>query len=422
MLTLRTIALRTRPARTPRASEASVRAASPLRHARRGANRSRRIRGGLAALGLVAAGLAISAWPWRATSVPTIPTGAGFNVTVARSQDYAHATTIANRFENAGLPGFTRAIGKGRSRQVVVGPYVSIDEAESVQRMLARQGLGARLLVDESVRRTKGHAEAATAGGGVTALLIAGGGRLSVVIEMPVEPGLVVTRDTDPVAVEVVRRVDAPFQGGPLDPPAFTTLEINAGPVPGPVSVARWGAPAGVALFRDLSIEHVRDGGSPSIRIRMAVSTSAGANVRTAGRRLYVDLWPLALEETPEPAGMGRVAETRERVIDDYRLTIRPAVEKFDAIEPFVLSALGSPTPEVLSALRRTLQGLDQWMRTVSPPRQWQDAHYSLAAAISLTAEALSPGFTGDRAKRVGEGFARGEQVKVMLDGVLATN
>jgi hypothetical protein len=98
-------------------------------------------------------------------------------------------------------------------------------------------------------------------------------------------------------------------------------------------------------------------------------------------------------------------------------------VAKFDAIEPFVLSAVGSPTPDVMSALRRTLQALEQWMRTVKPPRQWEDAHYSLVSAISLTAEALSPEFTGDRAARVGEGFARRERVKAMLDyGLPATN
>jgi hypothetical protein len=411
VLTLRPLAIQPRATRTYTASETGLRAEPPLKHSRWGANDSRRMVAAVAVMVFVAAGLGMWVWaPWRVTPVRTIPTGTGFNVTVARSQDDAYATALASRVEAAGLPGFTRALGKGRSRQVVVGPYVSIDEAESVQRMLARQGFGARLLVDESIRRVQGHPS-----GGVTALLIAGGGRLSVVIEMPVEPRRVMTRDPDPVRVDAVRSVDSVSRGGPSGPPDFTTLEINAGPVPGTVNFGRWNAPAGVALFRDLSIEHVADGEGPSIRIRMAVSTSAGTNVRVAGRRLYVDLWPL--EVTPEPAAVVRVAETepRERVIDDYRVTIRPAVDKFDAIEPFVLSALGSPTPEVLSALRRTLQGLDQWMRTVKPPRQWQDAHYSLAAAISLTAEALSPGFTGDRVARVGEAFARGERVKIML-------
>jgi hypothetical protein len=412
VLTSRPIAIRPRVRYTPR--EAGVRPV--VRRARWGANRSRQICGGVAVLGLVAAGLAISAWaPWRVASVPTIPTGAGFNVTVARSQDDAYATSIANRVEGVGLPGFTRALGKGRSREVVVGPYVSIGEAISVERMLARQGFGTQLLVDESVRRAHGQAEAANAHGGVTALLIAGGGRLSVVIEMPVEPRLVLTRDPDPEPVEAVRSVDPASGGGLAGPPAFTTLEINAGPVPGPVNFAQWRAPAGVTLFQDLSIERVQAREGPSIRIRMAVSTSAGANVRTAGTRLYVDLWPLEL--TPEPGAVvqAAVAAPRERAIDDYPRTIRPAIDKFDAIEPFLLSALGSPTPEVLSALRRTLQGLDQWMRTVKPPLQWQDAHYSLVAAVTLTAEALSPAFTGDRAKRVGEGFARREQVKIML-------
>ncbi len=372
--------------------------------------------GGVAVLGFVAAGLGMWVWtPSPVTPVRAIPTGAGFNVTMARSQDGGYARAIANRVEAAGLPAFTRDLGKGPSRQVVVGPYVSIDEAESVQRMLARQGFGARLLVDESVRRVQGDAEVADTTGGVTAVLIAGGGRLSVVIEMPVEPRYVFSRDPDSVRADLVRR------GGPLDPPAFATLEINAGPVPGTVNSGRWHAPAGVALFQDLSIEQVADGESPSIRIRLVVSKSASTNVRVAGRRLYIDLWPL--EADAEPEDVVRVVETRERVIEDYRVTIRPAVEKFDAIEPFVLAAVGTPTPEVLSALRRTLQALEEWMRTVRPPRQWQDAHYSLVSAVSLTAEALSPEFVGDRAARVGEAFARRERIKVMIDDVRpATN
>jgi len=219
------IALRPRAAaRTFTASEASLRASSTLRHAHWGDNGSRRMAGGVAALGFVAAGLAVWVWaPWRMTPVQTIPTGAGFTVTVARSQDDGYATTIANRAEAAGLPAFTRDSAKGRSRHVVVGPYVSIDEAEGVQRMLARQGFGARLLVDESVRRVQGYAEAADASGGVTALLIAGGGRLSVVIEMPVEPRHVFTRDPDWGHGDSVPRV------GPVGPPAFATLEIDAG-------------------------------------------------------------------------------------------------------------------------------------------------------------------------------------------------
>ena len=414
--------------------------------------------GVVAVLGFVAAGLGVWMWaPGRAATVRTIATGAGFNVTVVRSRFNASPMAIASRVEASGLPAFTRDLGNGR--QVVVGPYVSIDEAEGVQRILARQGFGARLLVDESVRRVETHNAVADTSGSANVLLIAGGGRLSIVIEMPVEPRRVLTRDldveggdservhsggldsdsvgldsdsvgSDPVGSDSGRsdsgrsdsgrvppvRLDSVRRGGPSGPPDFSTLEIDAGPVPPSVNSGRWNAPAGVALFHDLSIEHVGHGDSPSIRIRISVSKSAGTNVRVAGRRLYVDLW--SLETTRRPAAVARVAataETSERATEDYRVTIGPVVAKFDAIEPFMLAALGSPTPDVLSALERTLQSLDGWIRTISPPQQWEDPHYSLLSAVVLATDAVSPEFTGDRGARAREAFARRDTAKATL-------
>jgi hypothetical protein len=102
--------------------------------------------------------------------------------------------------------------------------------------------------------------------------------------------------------------------------------------------------------------------------------------------------------------------------VQDYRVTIRPAVAKLDAIEPFVFSAVGPPTPDVLSALERTLQALEEWMRTVRPPRQWQDTHEALVSAIGLAAEAVSPEFTGDRTALAREAFALRDAAKLRLD------
>jgi hypothetical protein len=370
---------------------------------------------GLILFGLVAAGLAV----WlrlQPTQIAarTIPTGASFSVSVTQSPSDERARAIAGRIAASGLPAFTRSLPARRSAQregwrngawyqVIVGPYASLDEAEAAQRLLARQGFRAQILVDESVRRVAGHDGGPRVSAGANVLLIAGAGRVAVVIELPVEPRRVVTR---PVGERV--------------------LEIEAGPIPAVIGFQRWNAPAGVALLQRVSVDQAGTGEGRSIRARIAMSEPARGSVRTAGRRLYIDLSPR--ETQPELASGPALRQAGREgplhgapKVQDYRATIGPAVAKFDAIEPFVLSAVGSPTPDVLSALERTLRALDEWMRTVRPPRQWQDTHDSLVSAIGLAAEAASPEFTGDRTARAREAFALRDTARVMLDYQLPT-
>src|SRR4051812_34726602 len=73
--------------------------------------------------------------PDRSATVSTVPTGAGFSLTVARYGSSQEANAVAANIRAIGLPAFTRALrpvaGRAAARQVIVGPYVSIDEAES---------------------------------------------------------------------------------------------------------------------------------------------------------------------------------------------------------------------------------------------------------------------------------------------------
>ena len=390
----------------------------------------------VAVVGVMAGMCVVWLWPQAPSSVfRPIPTGVSFNVSVMQSASEGRAHAVAGGLAASGMPAFTRSLRNGDSHQVVVGPYVTLDEAEAAQRLVAAHGLRGRVLVDESVRRVAGHDGASQVSAGANVLLIAGAGRVAIVIELPSEPRQVVTR-------RVGER----------------GLEIEAGPMPAAIGFQRWNAPAGVALLQRVSVDQSGTGESRGIRTRIAMSESASASVRMAGRRVYIDLSPLAGREGPpngtlpsdeagreglpgilvsgEPgrkgppyvmlASAGRTLTARQTggngplslapAVQDYRVTIRPAVAKFDAIEPFVLSAVGSPAPEVLSALRQSLQALDQWMRNVRPPRQWQDAHYSLVSAISLTAEALSPEFTGDRTARARLAFARRDSAKMALN------
>jgi len=386
--------------------------------------------------GVVAVTLAVWLWPPPPRAFRTIPTGMSFNVSVMQSASEGRAHAVAGGLAASGMPAFTRSLRNGASYQVVVGPYASLDEAEAAQRLVAGHGLGGRVLVDESVRRVGGHDGVAQVSAGANVLLIAGAGRVAIVIELPSEPRYVLTR-------RIGER----------------GLEIEAGPMPAAIESRQWNAPSGVPLLQRVAVDRAGTGESRAIRTRIAMSEFASASVRTAGRRVYIDLspdqsgregLPSGILASDEGGGQGlpsrilvsgeagregppyatlasvrRASAARQTAIrpplSDYRVTIRPAVAKFDAIEPFVLSAIGSPAPEVLSSLRHTLQALELWMRTVSPPREWQDAHYSLISAVSLTAEALSPEFTGDRTARARLAFARRDSAKMALSSVLPT-
>lgn len=362
----------------------------------------RRLLGGLVLAALVVLAVCgLAAWyrqPPGQRVAGTIPTGAGFNVSVTQSPSEARARLIAGRIAASGMPAFTRLLpsrprarregaSSGASHQVVVGPYVSLEEAESAQHHLARQGFAARILVDESVRRIVRHDGVSPIGvshigAGANILLIAGAGRVAVVIELPVEPRRVLTR-----------------------PLGERGLEIEVGPVPAAIESQGWNAPSGVALLERIAVEQSGTGEGRSIRTRIAMSASAQGSVRVEGRRLYIDLFPA--ETRTEPADVVRAAAlSPEPAIEDYRVTIGPAVAKLDAIEPFVASAVGSPTPDVLFALEGTLQALEGWMQTVRPPRQWQDTHDTLVAAVGRASDAVSPAFAGDRAARAHEAFA----------------
>ena len=85
----------------------------------------------------------------------TIPTGAGFSIAVTRSRSGANALRLASTIESTGLPAFTRSLNSGTWRQVVVGPYVSLDEAEQVLVTDPRFGLRLNLTPDQVMIKTE---------------------------------------------------------------------------------------------------------------------------------------------------------------------------------------------------------------------------------------------------------------------------
>jgi hypothetical protein len=320
----------------------------------------------------------------------TIPTGAGFTVAVVQSPTESQARTIAARVAATGMPAFTRR--SGASYQVVAGPYVSVHEADAAQRFLAKRGFRARVLVDESVRRPPAYDGKPVLSAAANVLLISGAGSLAIVIEMAEEPRHVATTVNE------------------------SEIEIVAGPVASRLQPVRWKAPAGVALLRHVSIDEAAAGNVRSLRARVTTPRSTQATVRKSGRRIYIDLAkPAPLPQTEELPVSTVLARGREQVIEDYRVTIAPLMERLEAIEPFVMSAVSAPATDVMNALERSLRALQAWADEVTPPGQWRQSHEVLVSAVTKAAEAVSAGFSGDRSVKAREAFALRDAAKRSL-------
>lgn len=348
--------------------------------------------------------------------LPTVATAASFSVTVASFVNDAEARALATRLEKLGLPAFAWRID-GTKRQVLLGPYVSIDEADAAQRALAGHGYRRTpLYVDERLRTTAivpaGYPPAVQAASGTSSglVLVAAPGRLSLVFELPEEP----------------REVSGNRVGR-------TSFEVTAGPFLTAVRAEKWSAPADIQLVKQVIIDGADELGS--LRARLVLSETALAAVRVLGRRVYVDISranpelddsPLLSVPAPPAALQARAA--RERAAsprgaaptvtpapseDQYRQTITPVIARFEEIQPFLRSAVTSPSPEVLAALGGTFGELEQSMRAADVPRESLASHGLLTSAVQLAKSAVAPDFHGDRVAQAREAAAQFAAAKV---------
>jgi hypothetical protein len=365
-----------------------------------------------------------SMFPWsRGSAIPTIYTGASFSVTIASVDGADDANVAAARVRGLGLPAFTRRTpGKYQVYQTMVGPFATLDEAEKAQRRLAGLGYrGARLFVDESLRsapRSDQPVEATATDPGL--LLLGAPDRLSLVLELQSEPRQVASA-----------RPDA------------ATLQIDAGPMATPANPQQWSAPDGVHLLHTVSIETLAaQGGLNYLRARIVLPEFAKANVRTEGKRVYVDLtWPLDAEVGKGPKrttfAPGSViqepgSETRAsglRIRDSgtgvrnnsgsktqgsrYREDIEPIHRRISELKPFLLSAAQSGSADVYSALDQTLATLEASLAGMSVPASEVGQHQLLIAATRTARKGLEPGFSGDR-------LANAQRAIPMFDGAMA--
>ena len=309
----------------------------------------------------------------------TVPTGAGFSLSIARESSALYPTAV--RLQASGLPAFPRHAR--RTSQVIVGPYAAIDEAETLQRTLRRSGFPARLLVDESVRRVSGADVALRAQSGAGVLLVSGGGRLSLVIELPEEPRKVITEREG------------------------SALKVDALPVLPHMSARRWRAPAGVEVFRHVTLYSV----GSTLHARLDLSDTTRTIVRLVGTRIYIDLWSLESEMitgrgfAPRKVVAMAQTEMEEIAAAPYDVQIGPALARFQQMEPFILSSVSAPSPDVLKALEGSLRGLESRIQEIEAPAESAQVHASLVASVRLATEAVDPAFPGDRGAHAKRAF-----------------
>jgi len=347
-----------------------------------------------------------SMFAWKELpEAPTLDTGASFSITIQTTDSGDGAGFAANRVRTLGFPSFTRVSpGRHQLHQAMVGPYASLDEAEKVQRRLTRSGFpSARIFVDESLRNAPRNdvANAEVAEGNPNVVLISAPDRLSVVFELPLEPRQVRSRRVENV------------------------LDLDVGPMSSKVAPQQWSAPEGVHLIERVSIEGVQASETGDfMRAHVTLPEFARANVRSEGRRIYVDLtWPMiapdavapqpaaaaaeAGPEQPPPSRVVPVADARQgaQSSDAYAEQLRGVVERLGEVKPFVMSAAKAGSPDVLHALDDTLSTLETSLRSMRPPAASVDQHQMFLSAIRTARKATDVSYSGDRNAQAREAF-----------------
>ncbi len=114
-------------------------------------------------------------------------------------------------------------------------------------------------------------------------------------------------------------------------------------------------------------------------------------------------------------AGLRGTAPASPGDVARYRQAIGPIFARFEEIQPFLRSAVSTPTPEVLAAIAGTFAELEDALRSADVPRSAQGAHGLMTSAVQLARGAVSPTYTGDRMTQVREAMAQFQAAKAQL-------
>jgi hypothetical protein len=226
--------------------------------------------------------------------------------------------------------------------------------------------------------------------------LLADGDRVSLVFELTEEPRDVATR-----------RVST------------AVLELDAGPVVMPLKATSFMAPPGVRFVMGVSIQPGDGTVAGRLKARITLLERARSAVRVVGRRVYVDFSSDSVPAAPlaqQPSVARTAADVRARTTiapttpgatpgpaspsaaEVYRAMVQPAIERFEQLTPFLMSATASPSESVLKAVGNTLVGIQGLLLSVDIPAESRATHDLLSSAVATAVTAVSPSFTGDRA------------------------
>jgi len=353
-------------------------------------------------------------------TAPVVSTGASFSVNAGAFASDRAARSAAKRLASAGWPSFTWRLDD--RRHLLVGPYVTIDEAENALRLLGSLGYAkGKLHVDDRLRVT---AAAVSTPRRLPrypdVVLVAAPGRLSYVFELADEP----------------RHVSGERVGA-------TSFVLTAGPLVTPVERQVWKAPGDVRLVSRVALSP-RGQDATMLQAVVTLAETADASVRLQGRLVYVDVFRRLDEVTPledqsdvpprrsSGAPAGRMAGPVSAApppaaappgpttasagsLQDYRNAVRPLIARFEEIQPFLRSTVSSASADVLAALTGTCMELEVGLSAVVVPTAAQSAHGLLLSAVQLARTATTPSFREDRAAVVREAFAQFSAAKARL-------
>jgi hypothetical protein len=230
--------------------------------------------------------------------------------------------------------------------------------------------------------------------------LLRSGERVSVAVDMTSEPNKIVMRNVAP-----------------------TILEVEAGPISGRVDSQQLTPSVDVPFVSQVSVrEFTAAQQRRFVRLRMTLRNPSRSNVRVVGGTVYVDLAELPRSQRlPSRAAISAAFRStatppsRPAADVSYRQTVDASVARLTEIGPFLLSAAGSPSPDVLAVVSQTLTTIHDSLRAADVPSSAAPAHDLLTSAVALAARAVAADFSGDRVAQVRRALALVDDAKALI-------
>jgi len=287
----------------------------------------------------------------------------------------------------------------GGAYLVIVGPFATDEEARAAQASANAQGFASASILHQQTLSPGALDAVSDDRLPKLEAITPGGKRASGVIELVGAPDRVTTQ-----------RVDA------------SAVEVQIGPISGSIHQQDVTANGGAPLIDRISLRSgTASAGGRLVRVRVNMTEPALSRVRMVGRRVYLDLWaadPDAQDTTTasQPRQMPSQppqAQSQTQAGDDqYRQSVAAAVARFEEIQPFLLSAAATPSPEVLGAVGGTLSELRGVVDRIKPPKSAAQDYAILTSGMAAALAAVQPGFSGDRMSKAHEAVASMQSVK----------